>query len=124
MFGVFSALAIFIACLGLFGLSSLTAVQRTKEIGVRKVLGASIPSILGLMSREYLLLLFFSILLAVPVAWWVMTGWLQEFAYRIDLAWWIFALPSLIVVGIALVTVSLHTLRAARTNPARALRYE
>lgn len=124
VFGVFSALAIFIACLGLFGLSSLTAVQRTKEIGVRKVLGATIQSILGLMSKEYLLLLLVSILLAVPVAWWVMRGWLQEFAYRIELSWWIFALPSIVVVGIALTTVSLHTLRAARTNPARALRYE
>lgn len=124
VFGVFSVLAIFIACLGLFGLSSLTAVQRTKEIGVRKVLGATIHSILGLMSKEYLLLLLISILVAVPFTWWIMNGWLQEFAYRIPLSWWIFVLPSLSVVIMAMVTISLHTLRAARTNPAHALRYE
>jgi len=124
VFGVFSILAIFIACLGLFGLSSLTAVQRTKEIGVRKVLGATIQSILGLMSKEYFVLLVISIFLAVPLAWWIVTDWLQGFAYRIPLTWWIFALPSMAVIAIALLTVSLHTLRAARTNPARALRYE
>ena len=124
VFGVFSVLAIFIACLGLFGLSSLTAIQRTKEIGVRKVLGATLRSILGLMSRDYIVLLFISIVLAVPVAWWIMDGWLQGFAYRIPLSWWIFAAPSLAVVTIALVTVSVHTLRAARTNPATSLRYE
>ncbi|MBL0745005.1 ABC transporter permease [Chryseolinea lacunae] len=124
IFGIFSALAIFIACLGLFGLSSLTAIQRTKEIGVRKVLGASIPSILTLMSRDYLLLMGIAIVLAVPAAWWVMNGWLQDFATRIDLSWWIFALPSLVVVFVALVTVSIHTLKAARTNPVKSLRYE
>ena len=124
VFGVFSMLAIFIACLGLFGLSSLTAIQRTKEIGVRKVLGANIRSILSLMSRDYLLLLAISILVAVPLAWWIMSQWLQAFAYRIPLSWWIFLVPSLTVVFIALATVSVHTLRAARTNPATSLRYE
>lgn len=124
VFGVFSALAIFIACLGLFGLSSLTALQRTKEIGVRKVLGASVPSILRLVSRDYVLLMGVAIAIATPITWWIMNDWLQEFANRIVLAWWIFALPSLAVIVIALVTVSIHTLRAARTNPATALRYE
>ncbi|HEY9487198.1 MAG TPA: ABC transporter permease, partial [Chryseosolibacter sp.] len=124
VFGVFSILAIFIACLGLFGLSSLTAIQRTKEIGVRKVLGATIQSILALMSRDYLMLLSVSIVLAIPIAWWIMRSWLQEFAYRIPLAWWIFVVPSLTVVLIALITVSVHTFRAARTNPATSLRYE
>jgi len=124
VFGIFSALAIFIACLGLFGLSSLTAIQRTKEIGVRKVMGATVRSILALMSREYLALLFISIGVSVPIAWWVMTSWLQEFAYRITLSWWTFAAPSLAVVLIALVTVSIHTLKAARANPATSLRYE
>jgi putative ABC transport system permease protein len=76
------------------------------------------------MSRDYLVLLMVSILLALPVAWWIMEGWLQEFAYRIPLSWWIFAVPSLAVVMIALLTVSVHTLRAARTNPATSLRYE
>lgn len=124
VFGIFSVLAIFIACLGLFGLSSLTAIQRTKEIGVRKVLGATIRSILTLMSWDYLALLGISILVAVPIAWWIMGGWLQEFAYRIPLSWWIFAVPILTVVFIALMTVSIHTMKAARTNPAKSLRYE
>jgi putative ABC transport system permease protein len=124
VFGIFSALAIFIACLGLFGLSSLTAIQRTKEIGVRKVLGASISSILTLVSRDYIILMITAIVVAIPIAWWIMNSWLEEFAHRIDLAWWIFALPSLIVISIALLTVSIHTLKAARTNPTKSLRYE
>jgi putative ABC transport system permease protein len=124
IFGIFSALAIFIACLGLFGLSSLTALQRTKEIGVRKVMGASVPSILRLVSKDYVVLMLFAILIAVPLSWWIMNGWLSGFAGRIDLTWWTFALPSSLVVGIALMTVSVHTLRAARTNPTKSLRYE
>jgi len=124
VFGLFSALAIFIACLGLFGLSSLTALQRTKEIGVRKVLGASVPSILTLVSRDYFVLMGLSIVLATPLTWWIMNNWLLGFANRISLAWWIFALPSVMVILVALLTVSLHTWRAARTNPATALRYE
>jgi putative ABC transport system permease protein len=124
VFGIFSSLAIFIACLGLFGLSSLTAIQRTKEIGVRKVLGASVPGILALVSKDYILLMLAAITLSVPLSWWIMSSWLADFAYRIPLAWWIFAVPSIVVVGIALLTVSIHTLKAARTNPARSLRYE
>jgi putative ABC transport system permease protein len=124
VFGIFSALAIFIACLGLFGLSSLTAIQRTKEIGVRKVLGASVSSILALVSKDYVILMLFAIVLAVPAAWWIMAGWLEGFANRIPLAWWIFAIPALMVIAIALLTVSIHTLKAARTNPVRSLRYE
>ena len=91
---------------------------------MRKVLGASLRSIVGLMSKDYLLLLCISILVAVPIAWWLMEGWLQEFAYHIPLSWWIFAVPSLAVVWVPLVRVSVHTLRAARTNPATSLRYE
>jgi putative ABC transport system permease protein len=124
IFGIFSTLAIFIACLGLFGLSSLTAIQRTKEIGVRKVLGASISGILGLMSRDYLWLMAIAITLAVPLAWWTMHTWLLNFAQRVPLSWWIFAIPSATVVLIALLTVSIHTLKAARTNPVKSLRYE
>ena len=124
VFGIFSSLAIFIACLGLFGLSSLTAIQRTKEIGVRKVLGASVPSILVLVSKDYILLMLAAITLSVPLAWWIMNEWLSDFAYRISLAWWIFAIPSFAVVIIALLTIGIHTLNAARTSPVRALRYE
>ncbi|MGC3946131.1 MAG: hypothetical protein QM762_16705 [Chryseolinea sp.] len=124
VFGIFSAMAILIACLGLFGLSSLTAIQRTKEIGVRKVLGASVPGILTLISKDYLILMSIAIACATPLTWWIMSSWLQDFASRISLQWWIFAAPSLLVVAIALLTVSVHTLKAARTNPARSLRYE
>lgn len=124
VFGVFSALAIFIACLGLFGLSSLTAIQRTKEIGVRKVLGASVNSILTLVSKEYLILMGIAIVCSTPLTWWIMNNWLQGFASRVTMDWWIFALPSLFVVLIALFTVSIHTLKAARTNPVKSLRYE
>lgn len=124
VFGIFSMLAIFIACLGLFGLSSLTVIQRTKEIGVRKVLGATVPGILKLISREYVILLLIAIVFAVPAAWWIMNSWLNDFANRINLSWWIFALPCLGVIFIALSTISIHTFRAAQTNPAKSLRYE
>jgi putative ABC transport system permease protein len=124
VFGIFSSLAIFIACLGLFGLSSLTAIQRTKEIGVRKVLGASVTGILTLVSKDYILLMLIAIVLSIPAAWWIMDAWLADFAYRISLTWWIFAIPSFVVIAIALLTISIHTLKAARTNPAQSLRYE
>jgi len=124
VFALFAGLAIFIACLGLFGLSSLTALQRTKEIGVRKVLGASVGSILTLISKDYLWLMLISIAAAIPVSWWLMHNWLQDFASRIDLEWWIFAVPGMVLICIALFTVGAHTLRAAQTNPAKSLRYE
>jgi putative ABC transport system permease protein len=124
VFGMFSGLAIFIACLGLFGLSSLTAIQRTKEIGVRKVLGASVSSVLALMSRDYFILMLIAIVFAWPFTWWIMNSWLADFASRISLSVWTFALPSLVIILIALLTVSIHTLKAARTNPSRSLRYE
>jgi len=124
IFGVFSALAIFIACLGLFGLSSLTAIQRTKEIGVRKVLGASVPGIVVLVGKDYIVLMLAAMVIASPLAVWIMTSWLQDFAHRIEFSWWLIALPGIFVIFIALITVSLHTLKAARTNPARSLRYE
>ena len=124
IFGVFSALAIFIACLGLFGLSSLTAVQRTKEIGVRKVLGASVTGIIALVSKDYIWLMLIAACIATPLSLWIMNGWLQDFAQRIDFTWWMVIIPSAAVMAIALVTVSMHTLRAAKTNPAKSLRYE
>jgi putative ABC transport system permease protein len=124
VFGIFSGLAIFIACLGLFGLSSLTAIQRTKEIGVRKVLGASVTSILALVSKDYLILMGIAIVFATPLTWWIMNNWLQDFSNRISLDRLIFVGPSLVVIFIALLTVSIHTLKAARTNPVKSLRYE
>jgi putative ABC transport system permease protein len=124
IFGIFSGLAIFIACLGLFGLSSLTALQRTKEIGIRKVLGASLFGILRLVSKDFIVLVGVAIVLSIPLSAWIMNTWLQDFATRIPLAWWIFAIPGISVVIIALLTVSVHTLKAAMTDPVKSLRYE
>ena len=124
VFALFSGLAIFIACLGLFGLSSLTATQRIKEIGVRKVLGASVGRILALVGKDYMILLLVSIVVAIPLIEWIMSSWLEAFVNRISLGLAVFAVPSLLVILLALMTVSFHTIRAARTNPAQSLRYE
>ncbi len=124
VFGIFSCLAIFIACLGLFGLSSLTALQRSKEIGIRKVLGASVPGLLGLISKEFINLVVVAIVLSVPLGAWMINSWLQAFAYRIPLSWWLFALPGLCVTVIALLTISLQTVKAAMANPVKSLRSE
>ena len=122
--GIFAALTIFVACLGLFGLATFTAEQRTKEIGVRKVLGASVGSIVGLLSKDFLRLVLIAMVLASPIAWWVMTRWLQDFAYRIDIEWWMFAGAGLLAVGIALLTVSFQSIKAALMNPVKSLRSE
>jgi putative ABC transport system permease protein len=123
-FGLFSALAIFVACLGLFGLSQLIAVQRTKEIGVRKVLGASVGSILTLVSKDLLVLVAIAVVAATPIAFYVMSSWLNGFANRIELTVFTFALPCVCVLIVATITIGVHTLRAARTNPVKSLRYE
>jgi putative ABC transport system permease protein len=122
--GVFSFLSIFIACLGLFGLASFTAEQRTKEIGIRKALGASVSSIVMLLSKEFLLLVGVANLIAWPVAYYAMNRWLQDFAYRIELEPGVFALGGVLALGIALLTVSAQAIKAARANPVDALRYE
>ncbi|NOT76196.1 MAG: FtsX-like permease family protein [Cyclobacteriaceae bacterium] len=124
VFGIFATLAIFIACMGLFGLSSYTVVQRTKEIGVRKVLGATVPQIIQLLFKDFAVLVAVAILISVPIAWIVMSNWLNEFATRITLSWWLFVIPGLIVMGIAWLTISLHTFKAASANPVESLRYE
>jgi putative ABC transport system permease protein len=124
LLNVFAALAIFIASLGLLGLASFTAEQRTKEIGVRKVLGASVANIVGLLSQDFLKLVLFAFALALPIAWLAMTHWLQNFAYRIDLSLWVFALAGSSALIIALLTVSTQAVKAALTNPVEALRYE
>ncbi|QJW91485.1 FtsX-like permease family protein [Spirosoma taeanense] len=120
----FAVLAILIACLGLFGLATFMAEQRTKEIGVRKVLGASVTSIIALMSRDFLRLVLIAILIATPIAWWAMRQWLQDFAYKIDIEWWIFALAGVLAIGIALLTVSFQSIKAALMNPVKSLRAE
>jgi putative ABC transport system permease protein len=122
--GIFAGLTIFVACLGLFGLATFMAEQRTKEIGVRKVLGASVTSIVGLLSKEFLKLVAIAIVLATPVAWWAMDKWLQDFAYKIDISWWMFAAAGLLTVVIALLTVSFQSVKAALMNPVKSLRSE
>jgi putative ABC transport system permease protein len=124
VFGLFSGFAIFVACLGLFGLSLYTITQRTKEIGVRKVLGASEASLLLLLSKDFLRLVLLSNLVAWPLAWWGMQLWLQGFTFRITLSPWFLLLPTLIVFVVAMITVGLQTLRAARANPVHSLRSE
>ncbi|GAB5518917.1 MAG: ABC transporter permease [Rhodothermales bacterium] len=120
----FAALALFIACLGLFGLAAFMAQQRTKEIGVRKVLGASVRQIVLLLSREFSLLVGVAVLVAIPVAYTLMDRWLEDFAYRIEVPWTAFAMAALLAFGIAALTVSYHAVHAARRNPVRSLRSE
>ena len=124
LFTAFSTVAILIACLGLFGLSAFAAEQRTKEIGVRKVLGASVPSIVALLSKDFLKPVLIAIVIASPIAWYAVSTWLDDFAYKIDLSWWIFALAGILAVGIALLTVSFQSIKAALMNPVKTLRSE
>lgn len=124
VFTIFSVLAIFVACLGLFGLAAFVATKRTKEIGIRKVLGATVPGILRLLSTDFLKLIIVAVLLAIPLSYYGMDRWLSTFAFRIDLYWYIFVIPALAVFAIALATVSFQTSRAARANPVESLRYE
>jgi putative ABC transport system permease protein len=124
LFTVFAIVAVLIACLGLFGLSVFAAEQRTKEIGVRKVMGASVAGITTLLARDFLKPVLISILVASPIAWYAMDRWLQDFAYRIDIEWWVFALSGALAVAIALATVSFQSVRAALANPVKSLRSE
>ena len=121
---VFSLLAIFIACLGLFGLVAFTAERRTKEIGIRKVLGADVFSIVGLLSVDFLKLVGLAALVAFPVAWYVMQQWLNDFAYRIGISWWLFLLAAVVAAAVAFVTISFQAIRAAVANPIKSLRTE
>ncbi len=121
---LFAGLAILISCLGLFGLAAYTAEKRTREIGVRKVLGASVTNLTTLLSRDFLILVALSCLCSFPLAWWVMHSWLQQFEYRIDIEWWMFAVPGLLAMTIALITVSFQAIKAALMNPIKSLRSE
>ncbi len=124
VFITFAALAIFIACLGLFALAAYSAEQRTKEIGIRKVLGASVKGIIGLLSKDFIRLVVVAIIIATPIAYWAMDKWLQGFAYRINIQWWIFILAGFIAIFIALITVSFQSIKAAIANPVKSLRTE
>jgi putative ABC transport system permease protein len=124
IFTMFAGLAIILACLGLFALAAFTTIQRTKEIGIRKILGANVTNITVLVAKQFLTLVGIAILIATPLAWWAGNNWIQDFAYRTDLSWWIFGIAGLLAVVIALVTVSYHAIRAAMSNPVKSLRSE
>jgi len=124
LFSYFSILSIFISCLGLFGLASFAAEQRTKEIGVRKVLGASVPHLCSLLSREFTKWVLISNIIAMPMAWFYMSSWLSNFPYRASLNPWTFIFAGILAFIIALLTVSTHAIKAAVKNPIEALRYE
>ncbi len=121
---IFTLLTIFIACLGLFGLATFTAEQRTKEIGIRKVLGASVMGIAGLLSKDFLKLVLVACVLSFPLAWYATNQWMENFAYRIDISWWVFALAGVLALLIALLTVSFQAVKAALANPVKSLRSE
>jgi putative ABC transport system permease protein len=120
----FALLAIVISCLGLFGLASFVAEQRTKEIGVRKVLGASVFSVWNLLSRDFAMLVIISFFIASPIAWYYMNRWLQDYSYRINIGWNIFLIAGILAIVIALITVSFQAIKAALANPVKSLRTE
>jgi putative ABC transport system permease protein len=120
----FAVLAILIACLGLFGLATYMAEQRTKEIGVRKVLGATVGNVVAMLSKDFLKLVLIAAVVAFPVSWWFMNKWLEDFAFRIDIGWWVFAVAGLAALSIALLTVSVQAIKAALANPVKSLRTE
>ncbi|MFI5153235.1 MAG: ABC transporter permease, partial [Chitinophagales bacterium] len=122
LFSSFAIISIIIASLGLFGLAAFSTEQRTKEIGIRKVLGASVNQVLVLVTRQFMALIMVSFLIATPFCWWVMNVWLREFAYRINIAWWIFGLAGLVSMIIALLTISFRAIKAALANPVNSLR--
>ncbi len=124
VFGIFTFLSIFVACLGLFGLSIFTAERRKKEIGVRKVLGASVQNVVGLLSKDFLKLVIVSAVIAFPVAWLAMHKWLEDFVYRITISWYVFIIAAIAALLIALLTISFQSIKAAIANPVKSLRTE
>jgi putative ABC transport system permease protein len=121
---IFTIMAIIVGCMGLFGLAAFSAEQRTKEIGIRKVLGANVFNIVGLLSKNFLLLIVIASLIAFPIAWWAMNDWLKDFPYRITISWWIFGMAIIAAILIALLTVSFQSIKAAIANPVKSLRTE
>jgi putative ABC transport system permease protein len=124
LFNVFAVIAILISCLGLFGLATYTAQVKVKEIGIRKVLGASVANITNMLSKEFLLLVVVSLLIASPIAWFAMNKWLENYVYRINVQWWMFALAGILALIIAFATISFQAIRAALANPVKSLRSE
>lgn len=119
-----TGLTIFISCLGLLGLVIYTTTQRTKEIGIRKVLGASVTQIMQILSGDFIKLVIIAFLIATPIAWWAIHAWLEDFVFRTDVSWWIFPLSGLAMIGMALITLSVQTIKTARANPAKSLNTE
>ena len=121
---VFTIMAIVVGCMGLFGLAAFSAEQRTKEIGIRKVLGASVISIVAMLSKNFLRPVLIASVIAFPIAWYLMNKWLQDFPYRVDISWWTFGIAAIAALAIALITVSFQTIKAAVSNPVKSLRTE
>jgi putative ABC transport system permease protein len=124
LFTTFACIAIFIACLGLFGLSAFAISQRIKEIGIRKVLGADVSTIVGLLSKDFMILVAIAFVIAGPIAYYFMNKWLEDFAYRIGMPWWIFLAAGIVAALIALITISFQAIKAAIANPVKSLRTE
>lgn len=120
----FAAIAVFVACLGLFALATFTIEQRVKEVGIRKVLGATVRQVTLLLSKDFIFLVLLAILIACPVSWWLMSRWLDNFAYRIELDWWLYILAAAAAVVISFLTVSYQSIKAALANPVHSLRNE
>jgi ABC-type antimicrobial peptide transport system permease subunit len=124
LYKIFAAIAIFLSCLGLYGLASFMAVQKIKEVGIRKVLGASTSNIVYLFSKEFIILIAIAFAIAAPIAWYYMQQWLQDYVYRINISWWLFAAGGLVATIIALATISFQAVKAAMANPVKSLRSE
>ena len=124
LFNVFAGLAIIISCLGLFGLAAFTAEQKTKEVGIRKVLGSSVAGIVMMLSKEFVKWIVIANLVAWPIAYYLIDAWLMDFAYKIDIGIWVFLISGLIALVIAIITVAFQTIKAAIANPIESLRYE
>jgi len=121
---IFTIMAIVVGCMGLFGLAAFSAEMRTKEIGIRKVLGANVFNIVALLSKNFLVLVTISSIVAFPIAWWAMNNWLEDFPYRVTISWWIFGIAIIAALAIALFTVSFQSIKAAIANPVKSLRTE
>jgi len=124
LFSIAAAIAIILSCMGLFGIASIIIRQRVKEIGVRKVLGASVSGIITLVSKEFIKPVLIAFLIAIPIGWWAMNSWLQDYAYRVKIEWWVFAIAGLAALLITICTVSFQSIKAALANPVKSLRTE